>query len=98
MAKTLVVTRNLNGLVADTSIASICSVTLIEPSSAPILEPTLPATTSAVTKGARARIMASAIREGNHEVAPNDAREGRDCFVNTIPIIKPVREIKASDL
>ena len=42
-AVTLVNTRYLYGLEAETSIASICSVTFIAPSSAPILEPTLPA-------------------------------------------------------
>src|ERR1700710_2494277 len=51
---TRVTTKNLNGLVAETSIASICSVTFIEPNSAPIFEPTLPAVINAVTNGASA--------------------------------------------
>lgn len=71
-ASTRVTTRNLNGLMADTSIASICSVTFMEPNSAPILEPTFPAQMSAVTKGAKARIMAIVISEGSHDDAPND--------------------------
>jgi hypothetical protein len=42
-ANTLVTTRYLKGFVPLTSIASICSVTFIDPSSAPILEPIFPA-------------------------------------------------------
>src|SRR4051812_19826332 len=98
VAITRVTTRNLNGLVADTSMASICSVTFIEPSSAPILEPTFPAQISAVTSGANARMMAIEISEGNHEEAPKVCSEGRDCLVKTIPVIKPVSEISGSDL
>ena len=38
------------------------------------------------------------INEGSHELAPNSARDGRDCLVNTMPVMNPVNEIKASDL
>ena len=82
---------------AETSMASICSVTFIEPNSAPILEPTLPEQISEVTKEAKALTMAIEIREGNHEVAPNSAKEGRDCFVKTMPVTKPVNVIKANE-
>src|SRR5438067_11746752 len=85
VAITRVTTRNLKGLVADTSMASICSVTFMEPNSAPILEPTFPAQISDVTNGANARIMAIEISEGSHEDAPKVCKEGRDCLVNTIP-------------
>src|SRR5256885_3144375 len=98
VATTLLTIKNLKGFTADTSIASICSVTFIEPSSAPILEPTFPAQIKAVTKGASALIMAIATKDGNHEVAPNSDREGRDCFVKTRPVIKPVSVMRASDL
>src|SRR4249920_2735897 len=98
IAITRVTTRNLKGLVADTSIASICSVTFIEPNSAPILEPTLPAAIKAVTNGANALIIAMEISEGNHELAPKVDNEGRDCLVKTIPVIKPVRETSGKDL
>src|ERR1043165_7616506 len=91
-------TRNLKGLVADTSIASICSVTFIEPSSAPICEPTLPAHISAVTSGARARIMAIETNEGSQLAAPNSDNEGLDCFVNTMPVMNAVMHISDSDL
>src|SRR5690606_13981317 len=97
VANTRLTTKNLNGLVPDTSIASICSVTFMEPNSAPIWEPTLPEAMSAVTNGARARIIAMDINAGNHEVAPNSANDGRDWLVNTIPVIKPVNEIRGND-
>src|SRR6476660_8538234 len=83
VASTRVTTKNLKGFVADTSMASICSVTLIEPNSAPIFEPTFPAQIREVTNGASARMIAIATRDGSHEAAPNSESEGRDCFVNT---------------
>src|SRR5690606_6778076 len=98
VANTRVTTRYLNGLVADTSMASICSVTFIDPSSAPILDPTFPAAIKAVTRGPMALTIAIAIKAGNQEVAPNSANEGLDWLVNTIPTIKPVKEIKGSEL
>src|ERR1700753_3404617 len=97
VAKTRVQTKNLNGLVPDTSMASICSVTRIEPNSAPILEPTLPAAISAVTKGASARIIAIDTSDGSHDVAPNCNNDGRDCLVNISPTIKPVNDIKVNE-
>ena len=87
----------INGFVPETSIASICSVTRIEPSSAPILEPTLPAQIKAVTKGPRALTNAIEIKEGNHEEAPNTSNEGLDCLVKTTPVTKPVSVINGSD-
>ena len=36
--------------------------------------------------------------KGSHDVAPNSASEGLDCFVKTTPVIKPVKEISATDL
>lgn len=77
--------------------ASICSVTFIEPSSAPILEPTFPAQISAVTNEANARTIAIEIKDGSQEVAPNSAKEGLDCLVKTIPVTNPVNVIKGSD-
>src|SRR6202000_2851546 len=98
VAKTRVQTKNLNGLVPDTSMASICSVTRIEPSSAPMLEPTLPEAINAVTNGANALIMAMETNDGSHEVAPNVTSDGRDCLVNIKPTIKPVTVISVNDL
>ena len=53
---------------------------------------------SAVTKGASALMMAIDTNEGNHEVAPKSANDGRLCFVNTNPVIKPVIEMRGNDL
>jgi len=97
VASTLVTTRYLKALTPDTSIASICSVTFMDPNSAPMLDPTFPAQIRAVTNGASARIMAMATSDGNQEVAPNSANDGRDCLVNTSPVINPVMEISAND-
>ena len=93
-----VFTKYLKGFTAETSIASICSVTRMEPSSAPMLDPTLPAQIIAVTNGANDFITAIATRDGSHDWAPNSASEGRDCLVNTTPVIKPVSVINANDL
>src|SRR3954467_13715104 len=89
-ASTRVATKYLKGLIAETSIASICSVTFMEPNSAPMLEPTFPAHIKAVTREPSARTMAMEINEGSQDVAPNSASDGLDCFVKTIPVIKPV--------
>src|ERR1700754_1937280 len=97
VASTRVHTKNLNGLVPDTSMASICSVTRIEPSSAPILDPTLPDAISAVTSGANARIIAIDTSDGSHEVAPNSDRDGLDCLVNITPTIKPVTDMRVKE-
>jgi hypothetical protein len=73
------------------------TVTFIAPSSAPMLEPTFPAHISAVTNGASALKTAMPMREGNHEVAPKSLKDGLDCFVNTTPMIKPVRDIRGRE-
>ena len=98
VASTRVTTKNLKGLIAETSIASICSVTFIEPSSAPICEPTFPAQINDVIKGANAFTMAIPVNEGNHEVAPKSANAGREWSVKTMPVMKAVRVINESDL
>src|SRR5688500_90327 len=92
-----VFTKYLNGLVADTSMASICSVTRIDPNSAPMPEPTLPALINAVTSGASDLTTAMATNDGNQDCAPNSDKEGRDCLVNTTPVIKAVMEISARE-
>src|SRR5665213_3923909 len=97
VANTRVHTKNLKGLVPETSIASICSVTRMEPSSAPMLEPTLPDAINAVTNGASALIIAMDTSDGSHDVAPNSESDGRDCLVNIRPVIKPVTVINVND-
>jgi len=69
----------------------------MEPNSAPMLEPTLPAAINAVTSGAKARIIAIDTSDGNHDVAPNCASEGRDCLVKIKPTIKPVNDISVKE-
>ena len=97
VANTRVHTRYLKGLVPDTSMASICSVTRIEPNSAPMLDPTFPAAISAVINGASARMMAMDTSEGSHDCAPKLNNDGRDCLVNINPVINPVKVISVND-
>src|SRR6187397_2496717 len=98
VASTLVTTKYLYGLMADTSIASICSVTFMEPNSAPIPEEIFPAQINAVITGAISRINESATIPGNQDSAPNSANVGRDWMVSTNPIIKPVIATNGMDL
>jgi len=70
----------------------------MDPNSAPMLEPTLPALIKEVIKGARALTIAIETSDGSQEVAPNSSKDGRDCFVNTIPVMKPVKDISGNDL
>ena len=76
-ANTLVTTKNLIGLVDDTSIASICSVTFIEPNSAPIPEPIFPAHISAVITGPISLIRDIATIPGSMVTAPKLTSTGR---------------------
>jgi len=63
-ANTLVTTKYLKGFVLYTSMASICSVTFIEPNSAPILDPIFPAQIKAVIIGPISRIIEIPTMEG----------------------------------
>ena len=83
---------------AETSIASICSVTFIEPNSAPIPEAIFPAQISAVTTGAISLIKDNETMLGSHDSAPNFNKVGRDWMVKTNPIINPVMLIKGNVL
>ncbi len=97
VARTRETTRYEKGREAETSIASICSVTRMLPNSAPIFEPNFPAQISPVIKGPRERTTACETREGNHDSAPKDANDGWDCLVKTMPAKKEVKEIRKSD-
>ena len=77
-AKTRVTTKYLKGLVPDTSMASICSVTRIEPNSAPMPEPILPAQINEVTTGVISRTSEIDTIAGSKEAAPNSTKVGRD--------------------
>src|SRR6187551_2145150 len=85
VASTLVTTKYLYGLIAETSIASICSVTFIEPNSAPILDAIFPAQIKAITTGTISRTNESPTILGNQDSAPNLTNVGRDCIVSTNP-------------
>src|SRR5688500_8121121 len=67
-------------------------------SSAPILEPSLPAQMRPVINGPNDRTTACETMDGSQDSAPNDARDGRDCFVKTIPARNDVNAIKNNDL
>ena len=97
-ARIRVTTKYLKGLMAETSIASICSVTFIDPNSAPMPDETFPAQINAVITGAISRINQSAPIPGNQDSAPNFDKVGRDCRVSTNPIIKPVTATNGNDL
>ena len=97
LANTRVTTKNLKGFTAETSMASICSVTRMEPNSAPICEPTFPAQINPVINGAKAFMIAIPINDGNQEVAPKSAKAGRECFVKTMPVINAVSVIRERD-
>src|SRR5687768_2496465 len=97
VANTLVTTRYLKGLVPDTSIASICSVTFIEPNSAPILLPILPAKINAVITGPSSAMTATRTIAGRSDSTADSPSEGHSSVVNTRPIIKPVTAIKGND-
>ena len=77
-ANTRVTTKKRIGFVDETSIASICSVTFIEPNSAPIPDPILPAQISAVITGPISLIRDTATIPGRAFTAPKSTSTGRD--------------------
>src|SRR6218665_534740 len=97
-ASTRVTTKYFIGLVADTSMASICSVTFMEPSSAPIPEPIFPAQMSAVITGPISRMSDTDTICGSMDSAPKSLNTGRDWMVNTNPMMAPVNATRANDL
>src|SRR5688572_22305435 len=68
------------------------------PSSAPILEPNFPAQISPVINGPKDRTIACDTSDGSHDSAPNEASDGVDCFVKTIPAINAVNVMRNQDL
>src|SRR5687768_12684403 len=94
VATTLDATRYAIGRVPDTSIASICSDTRMLPSSAPMFEPSFPAHINPVISGPSDRTTACDTNDGNHDSAPNEESDGRDCRVKTTPAINDVNAIK----
>jgi hypothetical protein len=96
-AKTLVTTKKRIGFVDETSMASICSVTFIEPNSAPMPEPTFRHKSSCYY-----RPNFPYQRNGYHAWEKGNRTKifkyGRDCMVKHQPHYAPVIEIKGSDL
>lgn len=90
VATTGVTLRYLKGLVPKTSKASICSVTRIDPSSAPIPEPILPAQISAVTTGEISHARDTDTISSNIDCAQISTNVGLDCIVSTNRMINAV--------
>jgi len=92
-----VATRSLLGSTAEAAIASIWSVTFIEPSSAPMPAPTRPLTTSAVMIGPLSRSTERMIRPGSADFAPNSISVSRVCSESTVPIAAPDSMTRGKD-
>src|SRR5262245_13056763 len=88
-AITRVTTRYLNESTAVASSASICSVTRIAPSSAPMPAPIRPDSSSAAVSGPVSRTSAMARPAGISASAPNRASDARVCIDSTTPTAKP---------
>jgi len=92
-ASTRVMTRKWKGFNAATSSASICSVTRIDPISAPIPAPRRPASTSEVITGPISFTTDKANMLGSTASAPNRTRVPRLCMASTTPMASPVMEV-----
>ncbi len=71
--------------------ASICSVTRMEPSSAPIPAPTRPLAIRPVMIGPVSFISENMITAGNKDLAPNRTRLSRVCRDRTTPVAAPAK-------
>ena len=81
---------NRYGSTEETSSASTCSVTFIEPISAPIPLATRPATTSAVITGPSSRMTEMATMAGRNDSAPKRASVGLVWRARMRPINSPI--------
>ena len=97
-AHTLVTTKNFMGLVDETCMASICSVTFIDPNSAPMPDAIFPAQINPVITGPISLISETATMPGRRLSAPKSTKTGRVCIVSTKPIMLPVTEMSGNDL
>ncbi len=77
--------------------ASICSVTIIEPSSLAMPDALRPETMRLVSTGPSSLIMERLTNSPVIAVAPNCASEEADCRASTPPVKKPVRMTMGSD-
>src|ERR1700722_5820260 len=96
-AITRVDARNLYGFTAETSIASICSVTLMDPSSAPMPAPTRPLTMSAVMTGPLSLMSEKTMTAGSMAFAPKRVKLSRVCKESTMPVAAPARATSGND-
>ena len=96
-ARMRVAARYLYGFTADASIASICSVTRIEPSSAPKPAPMRPLATSPVMIGPISLMIENTITVGSIAFAPNCTRLARDCSERTTPVAAPASATSGND-
>jgi len=97
-ARTRGTTRNLNESIDSDSIASICSDALMFARTAPIPEPTRPASSSPATNGPISTKKDTACTAGIIAVAPNITRVLLVWRVMTAPRAKPDTTMRASDL
>ena len=96
-ARMRVTARYLKELTAVASSASICSVTFIAPSSAPMPAPTRPDSSSPAVSGPVSRIIAIARPAGIIETAPNRSSDARVCMESTTPTATPDTKISGAD-
>src|SRR5271166_4724348 len=90
--------KNLKGFTPEASMASICSVTFIDPNSAPIPAPTLPLTTRPVTIGPVSRRIEYTRAAGSMDLAPNRTRLLRLSRERTAPMAAPANATSGNDL
>ena len=96
-ATTRVTTRYLKESTATASRASICSVTFIAPSSAPMPAPMRPERSRPAVSGPVSRTSAMASPAGMSASAPKRASEARVCIESTTPIAKPLTAISGTE-
>ena len=85
------------GSVPSARSAAICSVTIIEPSSAAMPEPTRPATISPVSTGPSSLTIDALTRRPTIDRAPNWSSVMPDCSASTMPVNMPVSSTTVSD-
>ena len=91
------ITSFFNGSVPSARIASICSVTIMDPSSEAIPEALRPETMSEVSTGPSSLIMENDTSWPVMAVAPNCASEDEDWSASTPPVKKPVSSTMGID-
>jgi len=77
--------------------ASICSVTFMDPSSAPIPAATRPLTTKPVITGPVSFSSENTITAGSMDFAPNRVKLSRVCRAKTTPVAAPANATKTND-